>query len=84
VCNHHKQCVDPGIQQVRRQGEALEIGMVNHVEYLAWLDGTRPLPPSTLFETAPRTEDGMERQTRLKMLDRIALLAESRKGTSGM
>lgn len=81
-CDHGTTCSDPGIQQIRRNGDHLEIGFVNGQEYLAWLNGQRPNPPPTNFTSEPCVVSGEERQRGLGMEDKAALLRESQAGTS--
>jgi len=76
-CNHGVRCTDPGIQQVRKISDRLEIGHVNGDEYLKWLRGERADPPPTAFPTEPATVDGMERQEGLGMAERQSLLKET-------
>jgi len=92
-CGHGRAtCVDPGIQQVRRNGDKLEIGFVSAPQYLEWLNGVRAQPPPTVFRTGnfidkfrvSRTvpvESGPDRQRDLGLEDRSFLLEESRGGT---
>ena len=78
-CNHSISCSDPGIQQIRRVGDSLELGFINGHTYLEWLRGNRPSPPPTVFANEP--VDGNERQRELGMTDKDALLRESEEGT---
>lgn len=80
-CGHGTRCQDPGIQQVRKTSDGLEIGFVQGQAYLQWLSGQQAHPPPTEFSTEPFLVDGEERQRELGMQDREALLAESQQGT---
>jgi hypothetical protein len=63
-------------------GSKLEIGFVNAVEYLKWLNGKVSQPPPTIFNSGePKQVKGSERQADLGMVDKEALLKESREGT---
>jgi len=76
-CNHgNASCRDPGIQQVRRNGDRLEIGFINGQEYMRWLRGEQQRPPPTVFTTQPRRVEGEARQQELGMEDRAALMRE--------
>jgi len=76
-CDHRTQCVDPGIQQVRKVDDHLEIGFVAAPAFLSWVAGGGT-PPPTVY--GPTQEDGTVRQERLG-LDRSAIRQESSVGT---
>uniref|UniRef100_A0A7S2Q919 Uncharacterized protein n=1 Tax=Zooxanthella nutricula TaxID=1333877 RepID=A0A7S2Q919_9DINO len=80
-CSHTAtDCRDPGIQQVRRRDNELEVGYVDGKQYINWLKGYASAAPPTRFLRGE--EPGMQRQRRLGLTDTKELLAESRKGTS--
>eukprot|EP00928_Gymnodinium_smaydae_P025441 TRINITY_DN20259_c0_g1_i1.p1 TRINITY_DN20259_c0_g1~~TRINITY_DN20259_c0_g1_i1.p1 ORF type:complete len:743 (+),score=40.56 TRINITY_DN20259_c0_g1_i1:32-2260(+) len=80
-CHHgSRSCKDPGIQQVRKVGNALEVGFVDAAAYMSWLQGRSQSPPPTVFSTG--SASGQDRQEALGMTDRRALLEETKKGTS--
>eukprot|EP00928_Gymnodinium_smaydae_P028291 TRINITY_DN21605_c0_g4_i1.p1 TRINITY_DN21605_c0_g4~~TRINITY_DN21605_c0_g4_i1.p1 ORF type:complete len:697 (-),score=69.87 TRINITY_DN21605_c0_g4_i1:93-2183(-) len=81
-CNHSSQtCADPGVQQVRCLGDALQVGHVDSNAYIRWLRGEERDPPPTVFADGS-TESGNDRQQRLEMTDRAALCAEMNRGTT--
>merc|ERR1712087_518640 len=76
-CGHGASgCADPGIQQLRKSGDHLEIGFVNGQEYLDWLCGRCANPPPTIFSSEPCIVNGSERQRYLGMEDKAELLKE--------
>lgn len=80
-CGHGRDgCIDPGVQQVRKMDDHLEIGHVDGPEYIRWLNGEITEPPPTVFECG-LVVPGMERQEDLSMVDKNALLKESQAGT---
>jgi len=80
-CDHGKPgCADPGVQQVRKVGDKLEIGYVDSQEYIQWLNGQRGLPPPTKFPSGPVAGDCWQRQ--LNMPHRTELLQEMQQGTT--
>jgi len=82
-CDHgNRSCADPGIQQIRRIEDRLDIGYVDGPAYLSWLKGEQSQPPPTMFSNEPCTVQGASRQRALGMENKKELLAESRKGTN--
>lgn len=79
-CDHGQRCTDPGIQQVRREGNSLKVGYIDTTSYMDWLNGRSSDPPPTVFECG--SVPGRQRQEELGLTDRRALLEESRRGTS--
>lgn len=79
-CDHgSRDCRDPGVQQVRRVGDNLELGFVDGAAYIKWLRGEVSEPPPTSFPSG--VEYGGARQARLGLTDKVAMLEEVAKGT---
>lgn len=82
-CDHGStDCKDPGVQQVRRVGDSLEVGFVDGKEYLKWLRGEIHQAPPTVFPKSGQSAPGSQRQEDLGLTNRSELLAESRHGTT--
>jgi len=80
-CHHLSiDCRDPGIQQVRLQDGQMQIGFVDSVEHLRWINGEAPVSPPTLYPDGTH-EDGMERQTRLGLTNKTLLRSTTLAGT---
>jgi hypothetical protein len=76
-CSHSaRDCADPGIQQVRRREDDLEIGFVNGQQYIEWINGARAEPPDTIFPSEPRAVSGADRQRDLAMENKSELLRD--------
>merc|ERR1712232_552028 len=77
-CSHTaSNCVDPGIQQVRRtvdsnSGEVLQIGHIDQKAYIAWLSSSRAPCPPTVFPGGDRVL-GATRQGQLGMEEKSVL-----------
>lgn len=78
-CRHNAQCRDPGLQQVRLSGDALELGFVDSAAYIAALHSASIEFPPTIFPSG--SVPGRERQEALGMTNRRTLLAEMNLGT---
>lgn len=78
-CSHGAAgCIDPGMQQVRRVGDILEVGYLSGMEYIRWLKNETRACPVTRFPSGQ--ERGSDRQARLGLTNKAELLAESNKG----
>merc|ERR1711920_481470 len=91
LCNHQVQCVDCGIQQVRKTSdgagsEMLEIGFIDAAAYIAWVKGANACPPTKFPATSVRSSAeqvlGSTRQGQLGMENRAELKKAMEEGTT--
>lgn len=78
-CGHGTNCGDPGIQQVRRLRDRLEVGFVRGEDYINWVRTGRDCPV-TEFPSGGQVR-GETRQARLGMTDRNELQRAMQEGT---
>merc|ERR1712190_118123 len=64
-CDHSMNCTDPGVQQVRKLADRLEVGYLDGQAYLQWLEGRVQESPPTRFPS--ENVEGWARQKELGM-----------------